>query len=156
MKPAMLRRGMNFWPPFFFAGIRVTHIAEDWRTVDVELRQRRLNMNYVGVHFGGSIFSMTDPFLMLMLMNILPRDYTIWDKSARIDFLKPGKGTLRTKIRVTDEMLEEVRAATPNESDVFRPTWSILVEDAEGVTVAKIDKTLHIRRRKDERRRLGG
>ncbi|OXT02694.1 hypothetical protein B7H23_07360 [Notoacmeibacter marinus] len=155
MKPSTLRRGMNFWPPYFFAGIRVTYIAEDWRRVDVELRQRRLNMNYVGVHFGGSIFSMTDPFFMLMAMNILPRDYTVWDKAAFIDFKKPGKGTLRASFRVTDTMIEEIEAATPNEGDVVRPVWSVVVEDGEGDIVAKVDKTLHIRRKADNRSRIG-
>lgn len=156
MKPSTLKRGMNFWPPFFFAGIRIRHIADDWRTVDVELRQRRLNMNYVGTHFGGSLFSMTDPFFMLMLMNILPKDYTVWDKSARIDFIKPGKGLLRARFVVTDTMIEEILAATPNEGDLVCPTWTILIEDQAGDTVAKIDKTLHIRHRKDTRRRIGG
>ncbi len=155
MKPSTLKRGMNFWPPYLFAGIRVTGISPDWRAIDVELRQRRLNMNYVGTHFGGSLFSMTDPFFMLMLMNILPRDYTVWDKSACIDFIRPGTGTLRAEFRISDAMIGQIETATPNDGDVVRPTWTVPITDAAGETVARVDKTLHIRRRRDQRRRIG-
>jgi acyl-coenzyme A thioesterase PaaI-like protein len=64
-----LRRLMNFWPPFRGAGIRVREIAPDFRRVTVELRMKMLNRNYVGTHFGGSLYSMTDPFFMIMMMN---------------------------------------------------------------------------------------
>ena len=37
------------------------------------------NQNYVGSHFGGGLFSMTDPFYMLMLMNVLGSEYLVWD-----------------------------------------------------------------------------
>jgi hypothetical protein len=48
--------------PFRGAGIVVTALAADWRHARVVLRERALNRNYVGVHFGGSLFAMTDPF----------------------------------------------------------------------------------------------
>jgi acyl-coenzyme A thioesterase PaaI-like protein len=59
-----LRRLFNLWPPFRAAGIRVRDIAPDFRSATVELRMRLLNRNYVGTHFGGSLFAMTDPFFM--------------------------------------------------------------------------------------------
>src|SRR6267154_5665180 len=67
-----LRRWINFWPPFLGAGIRVTHIAPDMKAVDVEMKLRFWNANYVGTHFGGSLFAITDAFYMLMLS-------LIWD-----------------------------------------------------------------------------
>jgi acyl-coenzyme A thioesterase PaaI-like protein len=93
MKASALRRGMNLWPPLLFSGIRIRHISDDFRAVDVELRERFYNKNYVGCHFGGSLFAMTDPFWMMMVMRNLDRSYTVWDKSAEIDFLRPGRGT---------------------------------------------------------------
>jgi hypothetical protein len=63
-----LRRWINFWPPFLGMGIRIKHIAPDMKAVDVEMKLRFWNANYVGTHFGGSLFAMTDPFYMLMLM----------------------------------------------------------------------------------------
>jgi hypothetical protein len=63
-----LRRWISLWPPFLGAGIRVKHIAADMKAVDVEMKLRFWNANYVGTHFGGSLFAMTDPFYMLMVM----------------------------------------------------------------------------------------
>ena len=56
-------------------GIRVKRIAPDMKAVDVEMKLRFWNANYVGTHFGGSLFAMTDPFYMLMLMANLGCDY---------------------------------------------------------------------------------
>src|SRR5579859_1769137 len=69
-----LRRWINFWPPFLGAGIRVQRIAPDMKAIDVEMRLRWWNANYVGTHFGGSLFAMTDAFYMLMLMANLARE----------------------------------------------------------------------------------
>ena len=62
----------NVWPPFRGAGVRVREIAPDFRSVHVELRMGILNRNYVGTHFGGSLFAMTDPFFMIMMMKKVP------------------------------------------------------------------------------------
>jgi hypothetical protein len=41
------------------AGIKLTRLDKDLREADVEMHWKRWNKNYVGVHFGGSLFSMT-------------------------------------------------------------------------------------------------
>jgi hypothetical protein len=79
MKANTFRHLINLWPPFLLTGIHATRVTADYREVDCELRQRWYNRNYVGTHFGGSLFSMTDPWYMLMLMHILGRDYLVWD-----------------------------------------------------------------------------
>ncbi len=38
--------------------------------------------------------SMCDPFFMLMLMTRLGPGYVVWDKSASIEFVRPGRGTV--------------------------------------------------------------
>jgi len=73
MSPRLLRWGMNVWPPYLGAGIHVRSISGDWSEAVVELRARLLNRNYVGTHFGGSLFAMTDPFYALLLGQPLPR-----------------------------------------------------------------------------------
>jgi hypothetical protein len=59
---------VNLYPPYLGAGVRVTRIADDFHSLDVEMRLRRWNRNYVGTHFGGSLFSMVDPFFMIVLI----------------------------------------------------------------------------------------
>jgi Domain of unknown function (DUF4442) len=104
-----LRRLVNFWPPFLGAGIRVKHIAADMKSVDVEMKLRFWNANYVGTHFGGSLFAMTDAFYMLMLMANLGREYIVWDKAASIRYKKPGRGTVRAEFRLADSQIEDIR-----------------------------------------------
>jgi len=107
--PAHLRRWINFWPPFLGAGIRIRYISPDTKAVDVEMKLRFWNRNYVGTHFGGSLYSMTDPFFMLMLLDNLGPEYLVWDKAATIRFKKPGRGKVRAEFRLSDEQLDETR-----------------------------------------------
>ncbi len=106
MKASLFRHGINLWPPFLFAGIHVTHVSDDYRYVRVELRMRPWNRNYVGTHFGGSLFAMTDPFWMLTVMQNLGRNYFVWDRAGEIEFLKPGRGTVVAEFRLDDTLLE--------------------------------------------------
>ena len=61
-KASKLRRLMNWWPPFVGAGIKVETVSEDFRHIQVRLKASWFNRNYVGTHFGGSLFAMTDPY----------------------------------------------------------------------------------------------
>jgi predicted cobalt transporter CbtA len=87
-----LRRWINFWPPFLGAGIRVRRIAPDMKAADVEMKLRWWNANYVGTHFGGSLFAMTDAFYMLMLMANLGRDYIVWGQGCGHPLPEAGEG----------------------------------------------------------------
>jgi hypothetical protein len=61
---------------------------------------------------------------------------------------------LTTHFRITDEMIADVRANTPNDGDKYLPTWVVDVIDAKGVTVAQVRKTLYIRKGEDGRKRI--
>lgn len=136
---------MNAWPPFRAAGVRVTRLAPDWRSAEVELRMRLLNRNFVGTHFGGSIFAMADPFHMILMMRLLGREYVVWDKAACVRFLRPGRGTLTARFEVTPAMVEQARAATAGGAK-HEPTYAVEITDSKGTVVARVEKTLSIRR----------
>ena len=144
MKPRHLRFGMNLWPPFLGAGIRVRHIAADWSEVIVDLRHGLTNRNYVGTHYGGSLFSMTDPFYALMLMHLLGDRYLIWDQAARIEFVAPGRGTVSAVFRLTNERVEAIRAQAASGEKVL-PAFDVEVRDADNALVARVHKTLYVR-----------
>ena len=141
-----LRRLINVWPPLLGAGIRVTRLDEDWRAVDVEMKLRRWNRNYVGTHYGGSLYSMTDPFYMVMLIENLGSGYVVWDKSASIRFRRPGRGTVRAEFRLSAEQIEEIRQALAKDDKVERE-FGVEVKDTEGQVVAEVKKLLHFQRR---------
>ena len=90
LRKAFFRNFINFWPPYWAAGIRVMKIAPDKTSVEVEMKLKMTNQNYVGTHFGGSLYAMCDPFFMLILIENLGRDYIVWDKAATIRFRSPG------------------------------------------------------------------
>lgn len=127
--------------------MRVKHIASDWTRAEVELRQKLLNRNYVGTHFGGSLFAMTDPFAMILMMQQLGRGYVVWDRSASIEFIRPGRGKLSAIIEITPAMVDAARSATADGAK-FEPTYAIEVKNAESEVVARVEKTLYIRRQK--------
>jgi uncharacterized protein DUF4442 len=147
-RPEHLRRWVNFWPPFLGAGIRVIHIASDMKAVDVEMKLSWWNANYVGTHFGGSLFGMTDAFYMLMLMANLGRDYIVWDKAASIRYRKPGRGTVRAEFRLTDAQLEDIREKLKT-LPKYEPVLQVQVKDEAGEVVAEVEKVLHVRKREN-------
>jgi hypothetical protein len=138
-------RSINFWPPFFASGIHVKWGA-DLRSVDVELRLRFWNRNYVGTHYGGSLYSMTDPFYMLMLIEHLGKDHIVWDKAATIRFRRPGKGTVRAEFRLTQQMLDDIRSNLST-TEKYEPAYEVQVRDERGEVVAEVEKVLYIRRK---------
>jgi hypothetical protein len=144
-----LRWFLNLYPPFLGAGIRVKQIQPDWKAIDVEMKLRFWNSNYVGTHFGGSLYSMTDPFYMLMLIENLGRDYIVWDKSATIRFRKPGKGKVRTEFRLADAQIDDIRDKLQTQEKI-EPTFLVEVRDESGDLVAEVEKVLHVRKRQPE------
>ncbi|HSC78945.1 MAG TPA: DUF4442 domain-containing protein [Chitinolyticbacter sp.] len=146
MKPYTLRHLINLWPPFLLAGIHATRFSSDWREIDVELRLRWYNRNYVGTHFGGSLFAMTDPWYMLMLMHVLGPDFYVWDQRASIDFVAPGRGRVHAKFRLDETALADIRAHTAG-GDKYLPEFTIDVLDEASNVVARVHKTLYIRRK---------
>jgi len=141
-----MRLLLNLWPPFVGAGIRVRRLAPDWKKIDVEMKLRWWNRNYVGTHYGGSLYSMTDPFLMLMLIENLGKDYLVWDKSASIRFKKPGRGTVSASFRLSQEQIREIKLALNSQEKIER-VFAVEVKDESGSVVAEVEKLLHVRKK---------
>ncbi|MGA9529428.1 MAG: DUF4442 domain-containing protein [Terriglobales bacterium] len=144
-----MRWYLNIWPPLLGAGIRIKRLQADWREIDVEMKFRFWNSNYVGTHYGGSLYSMTDPFYMLMLIENLGSDYIVWDKSASIRFRKPGKGTMRAEFRLTDSQIQEIRDKLQTQGKV-EPVFMVQVKDESGALIAEVEKVLHVRKKQRE------
>jgi acyl-coenzyme A thioesterase PaaI-like protein len=136
----------RFYPPFVGAGIRVRSISPDFRRVEVEMPLHRWNRNAVGTHFGGSLFAMTDPFFMLMLLDNLGPQYIVWDKAASIRFRKPGRGVVRARFAIDQALIDEVRDQADTMGKVER-TLSVAITDDSGGVIAEVDRLLYIRRK---------
>ena len=143
MKFSTLLKMMRFWPPFLGAGISVKSFNSNYTSIVVQMKMRFWNKNYVGTHYGGSLFSMTDAFYMLMLVNILGKNYIVWDKSSSIRYKSPGKGMVYATFTLTPEQIDAIR----RESDIAKkiePEFTVQITDKEGKVVAEVKKVIYI------------
>ena len=142
----ILFKTMNFWPPFLGAGINIDRISKDFMELDVSLKLRLWNRNYVGTAYGGSLYSMSDPFYMLMLINLLGKGYIVWDKAAAIRFKRPGASKVHAQFRLTTKQIEEFKNEL-DEKNKIEPVLTVIIKDQEGNVIAEVDKTLYIRKK---------
>jgi len=148
---AFLSNKVRCWSFYAFACYRGTggkplYIAEDWSEVHLDLPLSWRTRNYVSTIFGGSIYSAVDPIYMLMLIHRLGKDYVVWDKSASIQFKKPGRETLHARFVVTDEELESIRGALETQRSVDR-TYMVELKDSSETVCATVEKIIYIRKR---------
>jgi len=140
---------LNFYPPYWGTGIFVKKVAPDFREVVVEMKMRWYNRNYVKTHFGGSLYAMTDPFYMLMLMQILGKDYIVWDQAARIEFIKPGRGTVTARFVINEDQIEDIITNTSG-GEKYLPDFAVDIVDQQKEKVASVIKTLYIRKKPEK------
>jgi hypothetical protein len=98
----------------------------------------------VGTQFGGSLFSITDPSWMMMLLNRLGSGYTVWDRAAEIEFVAPGRTHVSADFDLDDERVETIRHAAADGRPVLE--WFQTRID-EGGLVARVRKLVYVRRR---------
>jgi len=147
---ALLRFLFNVWPPFVGAGIRVTALSADWQYARVELAAWRWKRNFVGTHFGGSLYAMTDPFLMIMLLHALGDDYLVWDRAAEIEYVKPGRGRLVAEFRLDPHQVQRLRVEAADGGKLL-PEFVVEVRDAQGDVVARVRKQIYVRLKRERR-----
>jgi acyl-coenzyme A thioesterase PaaI-like protein len=100
---------MNVFPAIFGTGVKILFIEDKWHEVQLRLGVNFWSRNYVGTIFGGSMFSATDPFYMIMLYRILGTEYVVWDKSATIRFKRPGTEKIYARLILTPDFIENVK-----------------------------------------------
>ncbi|PPE75573.1 tetrameric acyl-CoA thioesterase [Solimonas fluminis] len=147
--PAVFRTVMNLWPPFWGTGISIAEMAPDYSRLVVRMKRRFYNANAFGTHFGGSLYAMCDPFYVLMLVPRLGPDYLVWDKAASIDFIKPGRGTVTAVFDWDAAEIEEIRARTAG-GEKYEPQRVVEIRDERGELVARVRKTIYVRRRRPD------
>jgi hypothetical protein len=146
MNPKSFKLFINLYPPYWGTGITLRNVSADYREICVQMKMRWYNRNYVKTHFGGSLYAMTDPFFMLMLIHILGKEFVVWDKAAHIDFIKPSKGTVTARFLIRDEQIEDIMKNTSGGQKYF-PEFSVDIENEAGEKVARVVKTLYIRKK---------
>ncbi len=144
LRSRFYRWGFNLFPAYCATGARITFIAHDFREVRIKLPLSWQTRNYVGTIFGGSMYAAIDPVYMLMLIMNLGPKYVVWDKSACIQFKKPGRATLFARFVLDESELDAIRSALTHNRSVDR-TYQVELRDKEGVVHASVEKVLYIR-----------
>jgi len=137
---------INFYPPYLGAGIKVKKIADDFGFIDVQMKMHWWNKNLFGTHFGGSLSSMTDPFFVFIFMMRLGKGYIIWDKSSKINFRRPGKGTMRCRFELSDAQIEQIKMEVDRSGKVNIPLKVNILNQRDQI-VADVEKVIYIRKK---------
>lgn len=144
------RRLLNLWPCYWGTGVRLKHVAKDFREFRLEVPLNWRTRNYVGTIFGGSMYGAVDPVYMLMLMKNLGPSYEVWDKAATIRFKKPGRSTLHAAFKLDQEEIDQIRNELSHTEFIDR-VYTIDLTDEKGTTCATVEKVIHIRKKEENR-----
>jgi acyl-coenzyme A thioesterase PaaI-like protein len=142
-----MRRVFNFWPCIFCSGGKVTFIARDFKELHVSLKLGIRTRNRVGTVFGGSIYSSIDPYYMLLFMEVLGKNYVVWDKAASMKFIRPISKKVKCRFLITDELVEQVKAEITAKGEY---SFELPLEyiDDEGKVYAVFNKSIYAANKK--------
>lgn len=146
--PQQLREFVNGWPTFVAQKVAVTEIAEDWTHVVVRMELTPENANFFGTAFGGTLFSMIDPFFPILTDRQLGPGYAVWDKAVEIDFVRPGRSAVTARVEVSPEAVDEIRTATADGRKHER-WFEVPLRDEDGEVVAVQRRLLYVRRTRE-------
>lgn len=147
LTPHLFKLRINTYPPYVGAGVKIDFMDLDQGLCVVTMPLTTLNKNVVGTHFGGSLYSMVDPFYMLMLMHQLGSDYVVWDKAAQIEFVAPGRSRVTARMKLPSDEAAAIIELAKDGAPVYRDYLVDIVDESQTV-VATVTKTLYVRQRK--------
>ena len=147
LTPHLLKLRLNTYAPYIGAGIKIDYISLDQGLCVVSMGLTTLNKNIVGTQFGGSLYSMVDPFYMLMLMHQLGSNYVVWDKTSHIEFVAPGNSRVTARMKIPSTEVITIQELAKDGEAVFRD-YTVDIVDEQQKLIATITKTLYIRLRK--------
>lgn len=133
---------MNWYPLYFATGGKIQSISKDWKQVDLKLSLNFWTRNYVGTIFGGSMFAASDPFYMIMFIQVLGKDYVVWDKGAAIKFKRPGIEKLTMELIISDSEIEDIKAKVKITGEL-ELTKKLEWKDSSGKVICEIDRLLY-------------
>lgn len=144
VKPSTIYKyGFNWSPMYKRTTAKLTEVSDDLHYVKIRLKLNWKNRNYAGSIFGGSMLSATDPIYMIQLIQILGKDYVVWDKAVTAKYKRPGKSTIYGEFIFTEEEIEALKTKLKTEQQVDIIKTMNLVNDKNEV-IAEFTKTLYI------------
>ena len=146
LDPAQMCKQLNAWPTFAAQRIQVDEIADDWSRAVISMRVGPDNGNYFGTAFGGSLFSMIDPFVVVLAAKQLGPSYAVWDQTAEIDFRRPGTGTVTALVDMPADVVRSLADEARGGAKVLR-WFEVPITGEDGTLVAVQRRRLYVRER---------
>lgn len=137
---------LNFYPPFLGAGISVKEVSADKTRFVAEMKLRWYNKNAAGTHFGGSLYSMCDPFYIMIAHAYFGDKYIFWDKSGSINYKIPARGTVQAVFEIPLQTLADMKQQV-DEKGKMSFTFNTNITDKNNKVVAEVQKEIYIRKK---------
>ncbi|MDH5633488.1 MAG: DUF4442 domain-containing protein [Gammaproteobacteria bacterium] len=141
---ARKRRDLEFFPPFWLTGIRISQ-QNHWRKVRVKLPLTRFTRNMGGSMFGGSQASVADPIPAIACSRVFP-GYAVWTRALTIEFEHPATTDLELRFDFPPEQEKIIRKELESRGR-STPTFEMGYYDKHGQLCARISNTVAIRPR---------
>jgi hypothetical protein len=148
-----MRWAFNFWPCIWCTGSKVEFIAGDFKELHVSIRLNIRTRNRVGTVYGGSIYSSVDPYYMLLLMEVLGKNYIVWDKGASVKFVRPIINKVKCRFLISNDLVDEVKRKI-TESGEYSFDLPLQYEDEEGKVYAVFNKSVYAADKQFYKRKL--
>ena len=136
-------RLLELYPPFWFMGVKLIKLTNDYRELHLVLPLRWYGKNLHGTMFGGFICAVSDPLLALMCEKIFP-GISAWTKSHYVDFLRPAKSDLVLRAMVTKKDVRTIRQSLKNNRRATH-SFEFYFYDSNEHKVARVINTVFLR-----------
>ena len=140
----IFKYGFNISPMYKRSTGKLIEVSDDLLHVKVKIPLSYKNKNYVGSIFGGSLFSATDPVLMIQLMQILGNDFVVWDKNASIQFKRPAKENAFAIFDLTQDEIESIKKRILEEKELDLVKEILITNKDKSTVFATVSKTIYI------------
>lgn len=142
-KATIFKFGFNISPMYRRSTAKILFVSDDLHKVKVKIPLSWKNKNYVGSIFGGSLFSATDPIYMIQLIQILGKDYVVWDKSTTIKFRRPAYSSAYAEFVFSEDEIEKIKQEVADKKQL-NYTKFLKITDADKNLFVELEKTLYI------------
>ena len=142
-KSTLFKTMFNISPMYRRSCGKITFVSDDLHVVKVKIPLTYKNKNYVGSMFGGSLFAATDPIYMIQLMQILGKEYVVWDKATEIRFKKPAYSHAFVTFEFNSEEIEQIIEKVKHEKEV---DWvkNLKITNGKETIFTELNKTIYI------------
>jgi len=149
-----IKYGFNWSPMYKRSTAKIIDISEDLLQIRIKLPITYKNRNYMNSIFGGSMFSAVDPIPMIQLVNLLGKEYVVWDKSAEIRFKRPAKEDLFADFTYTLKEVEAIKNNIAKNQELDIEKITLLTNKDRTKTFCEVRKVIYVADKKFYKEKL--